>query len=807
MTTLPIDPILPDLLAALGTHGRAVLQAPPGAGKTTRVPLALLDEGRIRGRILMLEPRRLAARAAAERMAETLGEPVGARVGYRVRGEARIGEATRIEVVTEGILTRMVQESPDLPGVGAVIFDEFHERSLNADLGLALTWEARGALREDLEILVMSATLDAAPVADMLDNAPVITSQGRGFPIETRWRDRPAPAGTRLEDDMADLIRIAIGETTGGILAFLPGEAEIRRTAARLSDLPETVSLHQLFGAMPLAAQRAALRPEPGGRRKLVLATAIAETSLTIPDIAVVVDGGRARRARFDPASGMARLVTEPVSRAEADQRRGRAGRVTRGICYRNWTRGAEGALPAFAPAEIEATDLTGLALELALWGAGDGHDLAFLTPPPAGALAEAQKLLTGLGALDGQARITAHGRALARIPLHPRLAHMLITGGKGAERLAALLSDRDPLRGQGADLALRMRALDNPGVAGADRGAVARIRDEARRLARFAGEATHSLAEQAALAYPDRIGLRRAGNAPRYVLSGGKGATLPEGDALAGQRLIVATDLDGNPREARIRQAAALSEAELRAVHGDQIAWVRTCHWSRREARVLAREQECFGALILQDKPWKSAPEAAIAAALLDGLRSLGIDTLNWTRPARLLRARIAFAALADMSDAGLLEGAKTWLAPFLTGLSSAADLRRLDPCPALKASLDWKAAQTLDRLAPAHWTTPMGRRAAIDYGADHPEVSLRVQEVFGTTTHPRIGPDRLPLRMTLLSPAGRPVQTTLDLPGFWAGSYADMRKDMRARYPKHPWPEDPSSAPPTLRAKPRAR
>ena len=807
MTALPIDPILPDLLAALARHGRAVLQAPPGAGKTTRVPLALLEENRIQGRILMLEPRRLAARAAAERMAETLGEKVGATVGYRVRGDAKVGKATRIEVVTEGILTRMVQDNPELPGIGAVIFDEFHERSLNADLGLALTWELRGALREDLVILVMSATLDAGPVAALLDQAPVITSQGRGHPIETRWRDRPAPARARLEDSIADLIRAALRETEGGILAFLPGEGEIRRTSARLSDLPGSIALHQLFGAMPLAAQRAALRPEPPGTRKLVLATAIAETSLTIPDIRVVVDGGRARRARFDPGSGMARLVTEPVSRAEADQRRGRAGRVTEGICYRNWTKGAEGALPAFAPAEIEATDLTGLALDLAQWGAGDGSGLAFLTPPPGGALAAAQKLLAGLGALDDQGRITAHGRALARIPLHPRLAHMLTRGGKGGERLAALLADRDPLRGQGVDLSLRIRALDDPAAMAADRGAVARIRDEARRLARFVGGPRRSLAERAALAYPDRIGLRRSGEAARYVLSGGKGAVMAEGDALAGQRLIVATDLDGNPREARIRQAVALAEAELRALYGDQITWQQTCHWSRREARVMAREQEIFGALILQDRPWKTAPEPAIVAALLEGLRSLGLDTLNWSKPARLLRTRIAFAGIADMSDEGLLERAETWLAPFLSGLTSAADLRRFDPGAALKASLDWETGQKLDRLAPAHWTTPLGRNAAIDYGGDQPEVALRVQEVFGITTHPLIGPDRLPLRLTLLSPAGRPVQTTLDLPGFWTGSYADMRKDMRAQYPKHPWPEDPAKAPPTLRAKPRPR
>lgn len=804
-TALPIDPVLPDLTAALAAHGRAVLQAPPGAGKTTRVPLALLGAGTAPGRIVMLEPRRLAARAAAERMAETLGEEVGQTVGYRVRGDSKVGRSTRIEVVTEGILTRMLQGDPELPGIGAVIFDEFHERSLNADLGLALTWEVRGALREDLVILVMSATLDAAPVAALLDDAPVITSEGKAYPVETRWREAPPRREERFEATMAALIRQALEETGGGVLAFLPGEGEIRRTAARLDGLPDHIALHQLFGAMPLSAQRAALRPEEGGKRKLVLATAIAETSLTLPDIRVVVDGGRARRARFDPASGMSRLVTEPVSRAEADQRRGRAGRVAPGTCYRNWTRGAEGALPAFPPAEIEAADLAALALDLALWGAGNGEGLAFLTPPPAGALAEAQALLRDLGALDEAGRVTAHGRDLARMPLPPRLAHMLARGGKGAERLAALLSDRDPLRDRGTDLALRLRALDDPGGMNADKGAVARIRQEAKRLARFAKGPRRSLAEQAALAYPDRIGLRRKGDAPRYVLSGGKGAVLPEGDALAGQRLIVATDLDGNPREARIRQAVALSEAELRSLHADRIHWVKRCLWSKRERRVLAREQEVFGALTLQDRAWKDAPQEAMTEALLTGLRDLGLDILNWSKPARLLRARLRASGLVDTSDTALLATLEDWLAPFLTTQTGAEDLKRLDPTEALKTLLDWEGRQALDRLAPAHWTTPMGRRAAIDYSGDTPEVALRLQEVFGTTVHPTIGQDRQPLRMTLLSPAGRPVQTTMDLPGFWQSSYADVRKDMRARYPKHPWPEDPAAADPTLRAKPR--
>ncbi len=803
--TLPIDPILPDLISALSAEGRAVLQAPPGAGKTTRVPLAILKADISPGRILMLEPRRLAARAAAERMAATLGEEAGQTVGYRIRGDSKTSKSTRIEVVTEGILTRMLQDNPELPGVGTVIFDEFHERSLNADLGLALTWEVRNALRDDLLVVVMSATLDAAPVAQLLDAAPIITSEGQSFPVETRWLSSPPRKEDRFEASITTLIRTALSEAEGGLLAFLPGEGEIRRVAGMLGDLPGSIALHQLFGAMPLTAQRAALKPEPEGKRKLVLATAIAETSLTLPDIRIVVDGGRARRARFDPASAMSRLVTEAVSRAEADQRRGRAGRVAPGVCYRMWTKGAEGALPAFPPAEIEAADLAGLALELALWGAGDGTDLAFLTPPPAGAFAKAQSLLRSLDVLDGSCRITDHGRTLAAMPLHPRLGHMLAKGGPGAERLAALLADRDPLRGRGSDLALRLRALEDPGRLGADRGTVARIRQEAKRLARFVKGAPHSLAEQAALAYPDRIGLRRKGNAPRYVLAGGKGAVFPDGDGLTGQRLIVATDLDGNPREARIRQAVALTEGELRALYSDQITWQKLCLWSKRDRWVLAREQECFGALVLQDKQWTSAPSDAVAKALLEGLKDLGLDTLNWSKSARLLRARIAVSGLADMSDAALLDRAGVWLLPYLTGLSSAEDLKRFDPTEALRASLDWPQQQELDRLAPGHWITPLGRKTPIDYSGDHPEVSLRLQEVFGTTVHPTVGQDKTPLRVTLLSPARRPVQTTQDLPGFWVGSYEDVRKEMRAKYPKHPWPEDPTEADPTLRAKPR--
>ncbi|MBN8633524.1 MAG: ATP-dependent helicase HrpB, partial [Rhodobacterales bacterium] len=554
MDALPVTSILPALADALLAHGVAVLQAPPGAGKTTLVPLDLLARGVVKGRILMLEPRRLAARASAERMAETLGEPVGRTVGYRIRGEAKVSAATRIEVVTEGILTRMIQSDPELSGVGLVIFDEFHERSLNADLGLALCLEVRGALREDLKLLVMSATLDAGPVAALMGDAPVVTSEGRAYPVETRWLPRPPDASLRLEALVAGAVKAALDETEGGMLVFLPGEGEIRRVEGMLSGLPGVV-VRPLYGAMDFAAQRAALGPAEG--RKVVLATAIAETSLTLPDIRVVVDAGRARRARFDPNSGMSRLVTERVTKAEAEQRRGRAGRVAEGVCYRLWTKGEEGGLAPYPPAEIEVADLAGLALELALWG---GAELPFLTPPPAGPLAEARALLISLGALNNKGHITEHGRTLAALPLHPRLGHMLAVAGPEAATLAALLAERDPLRGAGPELALRIQAVARPGPE-ADRGVVERIRSEAKRLEAAARSLAtggterpakgYSLAEMAALAYPDRIGLRRKGEAPRWVLSGGKGAATPAGLALSGARLIVATDLDGDAREA----------------------------------------------------------------------------------------------------------------------------------------------------------------------------------------------------------------------------------------------------------------
>lgn len=797
---LPIDDVLDALTTALQAEGRAVLMAPPGAGKTTRIPLALLPV--INGRIVMLEPRRLAARTAAERMAQTLGEKAGETVGYRIRGEAKLSKATRIEVVTEGILTRMLQTDPELSGIGAVIFDEFHERSLNADLGLALTWEVRQALRDDLALVVMSATLDAAPVAALLDDAPVIRSEGRAFPVETRWLDAPVPKKQRLEQATADLVVKAVSEAEGSALVFLPGEGEIRRVQSLLEGrVPADCAIRPLFGAMKFAEQRAAIAPTQSGR-KIVLATSIAETSLTIEDIRIVVDAGRARRARFDPASGMSRLVTERASKAEAEQRRGRAGRVSTGICYRLWTKGEEGALPAYAPAEIETADLTGLALELALWGASES-DLAFLTPPPAGPLSEARSLLENLGALEADGRITAHGKALAAKPLHPRLAHMLQTAGAQAADLAALLNERDPLRGTGVDLTLRIRALTSPG--NADRGTLERIKQEAKRLRKGLPDASPlSLGEMAALAYPDRIGLRRPGDQPRYLLSGGKGAVMPETDDLAGARLIVVTDTDGAARDARIRQAAQISESELRGLYGDQIHWIDICDWDKRERRVTARRREMFGALVLDDRQWKDAPAEAIARGALVGLRQIG---LPWSTAAKRFAARVRLmgADYPDMSEDALLETLEDWLLPYLKGAKTEAQLRALDITEALRAMLDWDQMQRLDREVPGSFESPVGRKLPIDYSGEHPEVTGRLQEFFGTTRHPTVGPNHVPLKVVLTSPAQRPVQVTMDLPNFWKTSYADVRKDMRGRYPRHPWPEDPTEADPTLRAKRR--
>lgn len=796
MTGLPIEDVIAPLIARLGAQGVAVLQAPPGAGKTTRVPLALLEAGAFDGKLVMLEPRRLAARAAAERMADQLSETAGQTVGYRMRGETRVSPQTRIEVVTEGVLTRMIQSDPALDGIGAVVFDEFHERSLNGDLGLALVTEAREALRPDLKLLVMSATLDAEPVAEMLQ-APTITSDGRAFPVETRWLDRPLrrdgrpfERARRFTRATCDLIEQAVADEEGGILVFLPGAREIRAVEQALT--LTGIDVMPLYGALPFAEQRAAILPRK--TRKVVLATSVAETSLTIEDVRIVIDTGRARRARFDPGSGMSRLVTEPVSRAEADQRRGRAGRTQPGICLRMWAKAEQGALPAFPPAEITTADLSSLALELAAWGTGP-NDLSFLTPPPDGAYATAQELLETLGALtDG--RITDHGRAIAKLPLHPRLAHMLIRTGSDGATLAAFLSGRSTSEGHGADLAPRLKTISKE------------MRRDATRLSKLVPDRGRlSIGEQAALAYPDRIGLRRKGEAPRYVLSDGKGAALPDGDALSGARLIVALNLDGDAREAKTRQALQITESELRGLYGDQIAWQNTCAWDPRTRKVVATQREMFGAVTLTERNWKEAPEEAITAGLVEGVKQLGLEALNWSKAAVLLRARVMVCkgmdGLPDWSDEALLADLDTWLAPFASGMRQASDLKSIDIANALRAHLPWDASQIIDRTAPAAFTSPLGRKIAIDYSAEVPAISVRLQELFGVTTHPTVAGQ--PLRITLLSPGQKPVQVTMDLPGFWTSSYADVRKDMRGRYPRHPWPEDPSIADPTMRAKPR--
>lgn len=818
---LPIDAVLPALCETLRAVPRAVLEAPPGAGKTTRVPLALLGEPWVAGRIVMLEPRRLAAGAAAARMAETLGEAPGATVGFRIRGETRVSAATRIEVVTEGVLTRMLQADPGLDGIAAVIFDEIHERNLVADLGLALCLEAQAALRPDLRLLAMSATLDTGPLAALMQGAPVLRAEGRAFPVDIRWAERPLAdrRAATLAAATAEAVLGALAEAEGDVLAFLPGGGEIARCAARLEGrLPPGTALHRLLAAAPQAEQRAALAPSAG--RKVVLATAIAETSLTVPGVRIVVDAGAARRSRFDPGSGMSRLVTERASRAEAAQRAGRAGREGPGLCLRLWTRGEEGALPAFAPPEIATADLAPLALDLAAWGA-EPAALPFLDQPPAAAFAEARALLADLGALDAEGRISPRGRAMAAMPLHPRLAAMILDAGPAAptaHALATLLTEGDPLRlagaSPGADIGLRLEAIAEPGRFARERGhpvnraLVETLRDTARRLGPVSPVDPAAAGRLLALAYPDRIGKRRPGDAPRFLLSGGKGAALDPGEALAGAAFLVAADLDGDPREARIRLAAPLGGGEIASVAAGRIATHRIVGWDARARAVAARSERRLGALVLDARPLPDADPAEIAAAMAGGVRALGLDALPWTPAARSLRARAlwlrgrSMPELPDWSDAGLLAGLDEWLVPWLAGMRREADLAGLDMVAVLRAALG-PLAPAVDAAAPAALETPAGPSAAIDYGRAGPTASARAQWLYGLDRHPTAG--GVPVVLELLSPASRPIATTGDLPGFWRGAWAEVRKEMRGRYPRHDWPERPWEAAPTTRAKPR--
>ncbi|HSU15589.1 ATP-dependent helicase HrpB [Longimicrobium sp.] len=828
-TALPIEPVLPALREALRAGTAAVLQAPPGAGKTTLVPLTLLDEPWLGGRkIVMLEPRRLAARAAANRMAQLRGERVGATVGYRVRMETRVGPSTRIEVVTEGVLTRMLQHDPALEGVGIVVFDEFHERSLHADLGLALTLQSRAVLRDDLRVLVMSATLDGGPVARLLGDAPVVTSEGRAYPVETRWLAR-RPEG-RIEAVTARAVRDALETEEGDVLVFLPGAGEIRRVEEMLAadGLPRGVRIHPLFGNLPQEAQDDAIRPSPPGWRKIVLATSIAETSLTIEGVRVVVDSGLMRVPRFSPRTGMTRLETVAVSRASADQRRGRAGRLGPGVCRRLWTEAEDAALQPFRPPEILEADLAPLALELAAWGVADPAELQWLDPPPAAAFAQARELLRELGALDAAGAATPHGRAMAALPLHPRLAHMLLRAkemrlGATACDLAALLAERDVLRGEGraadADARLRLAALRREGGTGGhgvDPAALHRVRAEAKDLRRHLAASPADADDEAAgvllaLAYPDRIAQRRPGAAGRYLLRNGRGAAFPHPQSLSESPYLVAAELDDAGREGRILIAAPVEMAEIERHFADQIATEESVAWDDAAGAVRARRIERLGAIVLREAPLAEPDPGRIAAALADAVRQAGIASLPWTKASAQLRERIAFLHLhdpsfPDVSDGALLETLGDWLGPRLYGLRKMDEVRRIDLAPVLEGMLAWEQRRRLDELAPTHVEVPSGSRIAIDYtDAAAPVLAVRLQEVFGWTETPRIAGGRVPLTLHLLSPARRPVQVTRDLASFWRTGYFEVKKDLKGRYPKHYWPDDPLVAEATARARPR--
>ncbi len=834
MLPLPINAVLPDLRAALDQGPNAVLLAPPGAGKTTRVPLALLDAPWLAGRrILMLEPRRMAARAAARFMAASLGEAVGETVGYRVRLDSAVGPRTRVEVVTEGILTRRLQDDPALEGVGAVLLDEFHERSLQGDLGLALCLDSQGALRDDLRLLVMSATLDAASVAAVLGHAPVIESQGRQHPVTIHHHPAPDLGAEGLTRAVTQAARRALAEETGDLLVFLPGEREIGRVAQALEGTlgdPPGVAVLPLHGSLPAARQDAALTPRADGLRRVVLATNIAETSLTIEGVRVVIDSGLARVPRFDPGSGLTRLETARISQASAAQRAGRAGRLGPGVCHRLWPAAAHGALAPSRRPEILDADLAPLVLDLAAWGVTDAGALAWLDPPPAGAWTAARDLLTGLGALDQHGRVTGHGRALARLPLHPRLAHMVVRGaeiglGGMAADIAALLSERDLLgAGAGVDLRARLDVLrGRAGRAAAHPGTLHRVREVARQIRRLAGVRgeDHAAADTdpgrlLALAYPDRVARRRYGGPPgRLLLSGGRGAVIDEADPLAGATwLAVGMVSDRSGIEARVRLAAPLDEVDVLAGRVAPVETTDLIQWSRREEVVLARRRTTLGALVLRDQPLTGADPAAVVAALLEGIRALGLEVaLPWTPAARSLRARVGFLrhhrgeAWPDLSDAALAATLEDWLAPFVAGLTRRAHLARVDLVAALRATLPWDLARRLDELAPRHIVVPTGARLALDYAdPEGPALAVRVQEVFGLDTHPTLAGGRVPVVLRLLSPARRPVQITRDLPGFWRGAWAEVRKEMKGRYPRHPWPEDPIAAAPTTRAKGRS-
>jgi ATP-dependent helicase HrpB len=830
------------LRGAFATHRDAVLRAPPGAGKSTLVPLALLAEPWLGDRkILLLEPRRVAARAIARRMAWLRGEPVGGTVGYRMRLDTCVSRHTRIEVITEGVLTRMLHADPELGGVACVIFDEFHERSLQADLGLALCLDARAALDADFRLLAMSATLDGARVAELLGNAPVVDVPGRQFEVEVRYVGRGAPllpgAAESAERLVVRTVRQAVGETAGDLLVFLPGAGEIRRVQSQLADLAGSrLWVLPLYGELNSEQQDAALAQSPPGVRRIVLATNIAETSVTIPGVTVVIDSGLARRSRFDPVSGMSRLEVTRISRAAAEQRAGRAGRTAPGLCYRLWSEGSQASLAAFSPPEITETDLAPLALELAQWGSADATKLSWLDPPPAPMLAQARELLHRLEALDERGTITPLGRDMAELPVHPRLAHMLLAArAHGAERLAAelaaLLSERDLLRRAGSprdpDLRTRLEILHRePGAESAERGALQRVQRNAAQFQRLASGRAGAAPRPAspggaspglllALAFPDRIAMRRAAGGGRYLLANGRGAAFPGVTGLSGAEFLVAVELDDREREARIDLAAPLQLAELEELFGAQITSDERVEWDERSGAVQAVRTRRYGALIIETRALQAVPPALAAAAMLAGIRQLGMAALPWDDETRNLQARLEFVRRLERApggpwpasdDAALLDTLGQWLPPWIESMTRRDHLQRLPLVQALLARLTGPQRRLLDELAPRELPVPSGSRIRVNYTDEGgPSIAVRLQEVFGLASTPRIGGGSVPVTFKLLSPARRPVQITRDLAGFWKSSYVEVRKEMHGRYPKHHWPENPLEAAPSRGARRR--
>jgi ATP-dependent helicase HrpB len=838
LAELPVVEALPALHAALLSRTAAVLVAPPGAGKTTAVPLALLDAAWLNGqRMLLLEPRRLAARAAATRMAHLRGERVGDVVGWRMRGDTRVSRATRIEVVTEGVLTRLLLDDPTLDGVGLILFDEFHERSIHGDTGLALALHSQSLLRPDLRLLVMSATIDGARVASLLDSAPVIESQGRAYPVTTTFR--PPRAEQRIEDAVAGTVRTALAEHDGDILVFLPGAREIGRCAALLSEsVPATTDVYPLFGMLDARAQDAAIAPSPPGRRKVVVASAIAETSLTIEGVRVVVDSGWSRIPRFTARTGMTRLDTVRVSRASADQRRGRAGRVAAGDCVRCWHEYEDGALRAHGSPEILEADLTPLALDLAGAGIADPSEVRWLDAPPTIAFRHAREVLTTLGALDAAGMLTPHGSAMSALGVHPRIAHLLLMAReRGLASLAcdvaAVIEERDPVRAidrrqTDPDIALRVDAIRDgrhalPAGLTIDDAALARCRETARALRERLGvsaRTTDTGAERdapaigtlVALAYPDRVARRRDGVGGRFLLRSGAGVLLrDQGSSLARSEWLACAALGDAGRDADVQLAAALDLVAVRELFGTELTQTRTVSLDAESGRVRGTLTESLGAITLVERPLDDVTTDERAAAMIDEIRRTGLAALPWSEASTRMRQRMTFlhrhdARWPDVSDAALLDTLEQWLVPTLRECRDWASLRRADIGALLLDRVDWSLRATMDRVAPTHLAVPSGSRIPVDYAdADAPVLAVRLQELFGATETPTVLDGRVPVLLHLLSPAHRPVQLTRDLPGFWRSSYADVRKDLRGRYPRHAWPEDPATATPTHRAKPR--